>query len=230
MTRRLIKVAIFVVLSYVIPLVAHPALLFDLRIVFLMLVCMTVMLTQPEFRLSNALRNSEADGYSVIVIMVGASISQIAPVVEWAYRSNQQWSAPWIVVGTTMLLSGTAYRIWAIKTLGRLFTAPVEIQDDHELVMTGPYRYAGYARTHPPDQDPPSPSRSRAIAARILRLPFRHPSYAGAYVAMIGSSVLLRAPISIVVTAALMGVAYTYRIIREDEALRQKFAAVTVGK
>jgi protein-S-isoprenylcysteine O-methyltransferase Ste14 len=193
MVRRLIKVLSFMAVFYVIPLAAHPALIFDARIVLLMLVCAVVLLSQPELSLREARRDAAADGYSVLAIMAGASVSQVAPVIEWTRRADHEGSVAWIIVGAAMLLGGTAFRIWAIQTLGRYFTATVSIKDGHELVKTGPYRFV------------------------------RHPSYLGAYVAMIGSAVLLEAPISVAITALVMGIAYTYRILREEKTLLQHF-------
>jgi protein-S-isoprenylcysteine O-methyltransferase Ste14 len=191
--RKIMKALTLIVAFYVIPLAAKPALLADPRILFLMLVCIVVLLTQPEFSLREMRKHSPTDRYSVILIMIAAGITQIAPVVEWAYRTNREWSVPWVIVGSLLLLGGTAFRIWAIKTLGKFFTSTVEIQDDHQLMKTGPYRF------------------------------MRHPSYFGAYIAVIGSAVLLHAPISIGIAAVVMGAAYAYRIALEDRELRKHF-------
>ncbi len=193
MLRSWAKMLAFVAISYGVPLIGRPELLADPRIVLLMLACAVVLITQPEFSLREARRDAAADGYSVLAIMAGASISQVAPVIEWAYRANHEASVAWIVVGAAMLIGGTAFRIWAIRTLGGYFTATVSIQDGHELIATGPYRY------------------------------MRHPSYLGAYIAMIGSAVLLQAFASAVFTSVLMGAVYVYRIWREDRELQRKF-------
>lgn len=195
--RRVLKAIMFAVVSYVIPLVTQPFLIIDPRIVFLMLTCVVVLLTQPDFSLRVARQHAGADGYSVVMIMVAAAITQIAPVVEWSHRTAGEWNAPWIVIGALVMLGGTALRIWAIKTLGRFFTSTVTIQQDHQLIKHGPYRY------------------------------IRHPSYLGAYLAMIGSSILLRAPFSIGIVVVVMGGAYAYRIRLEERELRKRFAGVT---
>jgi protein-S-isoprenylcysteine O-methyltransferase Ste14 len=191
--KRILKALAFVIAFYVIPLVAQPALLVDARIMFLMLVCMLLLLTQPDFSLRDVRRLAETDRYSVVLIMAAGGITQIAPVIEWAYRTNREWNAPWIIMGSLMLVGGTTFRIWAIKTLGKFFTSTVEIQDDHQLIKTGPYRY------------------------------MKHPSYFGAYIAVIGSAVLLRAPISIGIAVVVMGAAYAYRIALENRVLRKRF-------
>lgn len=50
--------------------------------------------------------------------------------------------------GLTMFLLGLALTVWAYRTLGRFFSLEVQIQADHGVVVTGPYRlvrHPGYA-------------------------------------------------------------------------------------
>jgi protein-S-isoprenylcysteine O-methyltransferase Ste14 len=51
-------------------------------------------------------------------------------------------AAPGLVVGIGVALawSGIAFRLWAVRTLGRYFRVTVTTQDDHRLIDTGPYR------------------------------------------------------------------------------------------
>ena len=52
------------------------------------------------------------------------------------------WTAslPAFVVGIVVLLIGLALRQWSHHTLGRFHQALVTIQDEHDLVTSGPYR------------------------------------------------------------------------------------------
>jgi protein-S-isoprenylcysteine O-methyltransferase len=62
---------------------------------------------------------------------------------------------PELVVGLAVALawSGIAFRLWAVRTLGRYFRVTVTTQDDHRLIDSGPYRrlanpsYTGAAMT-----------------------------------------------------------------------------------
>jgi protein-S-isoprenylcysteine O-methyltransferase Ste14 len=92
-----------------------------------------------------------------------------------------------------MLLGGTSYRVWSIRVLGRLFSSTVVIREGHRLMTDGPYKH------------------------------LRHPSYTGAFAAIVGVPVLLRAPFSIVVAILAMGSAYIYRIAVEERALVAEF-------
>jgi protein-S-isoprenylcysteine O-methyltransferase Ste14 len=43
-------------------------------------------------------------------------------------------------LGAALAWSGIAFRLWAVRTLGRYFRVTVTTQDDHRLIDTGPYR------------------------------------------------------------------------------------------
>lgn len=42
-------------------------------------------------------------------------------------------------VGFAFLLAGSFLRIWAMQTLGRLFTFRIAVRKDHKVVRTGPF-------------------------------------------------------------------------------------------
>ena len=46
-----------------------------------------------------------------------------------------------IAAGLAIFVCGVALRMWAIATLGRLFTYDVAIQAGHRVVTSGPYRW-----------------------------------------------------------------------------------------
>jgi len=94
-----------------------------------------------------------------------------------------------LAIALLLFLAGLVLRWYAILHLGRMFTVDVAIATDHRLIDSGPYR-------------------------RI-----RHPSYAGALLAILGLGLMLG---SLPALAALLlpcGAAYTYRIGVEEAAL-----------
>ena len=96
-----------------------------------------------------------------------------------------------VLLGSALLLlvAGVALRWWAIASLGRLFTVDVAIAIDHRLIDRGPYRL------------------------------IRHPSYAGALLALGGLGLALG---SLPALAALLLpalAAYHYRMSVEEAAL-----------
>ena len=65
-------------------------------------------------------------------------------------RAAEELEAPhWLLhPGLAMLLLGLALTVWAHHTLGRFFSLEVQVQGEHRVVNTGPYRllrHPGYA-------------------------------------------------------------------------------------
>ncbi|MBK6894910.1 MAG: isoprenylcysteine carboxylmethyltransferase family protein [Flavobacteriales bacterium] len=82
--------------------------------------------------------------------------------MEWAFfRGAPQMLDAWAISGIALLAFGTAFRLWAIRTLDRAFSATVQIKEGQQLITAGPYRW------------------------------LRHPSYTGAWLAMIGAALLM---------------------------------------
>ena len=96
-------------------------------------------------------------------------------------------------LGLGLIVAGIVLRAAAILTLRRYFTVQVTIQDSHELVDRGLYRF------------------------------LRHPSYTGALVSFIGLGFAFGSWLSlaIIVVAALIG--FGYRIRVEEQALTAHF-------
>ena len=95
-------------------------------------------------------------------------------------------------IGIALMLAGFAFRLWAMLTLGRLFTHRVAVKADHEVIESGPYRLV------------------------------RHPAYAGATVTYLGIGVVSGNWIGILAALAGPLVGYGYRIRVEERALRER--------
>jgi protein-S-isoprenylcysteine O-methyltransferase Ste14 len=59
------------------------------------------------------------------------------PGLDWRYLPPNPWNLP---IGLGIMAAATLLHIWARAHLGRNWSSPVMIKDDHELVRTGPYR------------------------------------------------------------------------------------------
>lgn len=94
-----------------------------------------------------------------------------------------------LAVGLPVAWAGIAFRLWAMRTLGRYFRPVVHVQVDHEVVRTGPYRLV------------------------------RHPAYTGLLVALLGLLLPSANVASIVVTFACGAAGIGYRIRVEERVL-----------
>jgi len=84
-----------------------------------------------------------------IVRVSGGRLAAIAPYFFWApyvvavARVGPEADVPtalrWIGLGLTV--SGVAFSLWAIATLGRHYDLVLEIHADHELVRDGPFAW-----------------------------------------------------------------------------------------
>lgn len=59
------------------------------------------------------------------------------PGMRWRYLPPSVWTAP---VGLAVMAAATLLHVWARAHLGRSWTSEVVIQQDHQLVTSGPYR------------------------------------------------------------------------------------------
>jgi len=97
---------------------------------------------------------------------------------------------PWDVpVGAALVVAGTLFRNWAVRTLGRYFTRTVQVSDDQPVVERGPYRW------------------------------LRHPSYTGGALAAGGVGVALGSVVTVVAILVPVAIAYAVRIPIEEQAL-----------
>jgi protein-S-isoprenylcysteine O-methyltransferase Ste14 len=94
---------------------------------------------------------------------------------SWMYR---QWPsvAAWApLLGWLLVLLGLGFACWARLTLGRNWSATVQLKQDHELVEAGPYR-------------------------RV-----RHPIYTGMLLGVLGSVLAIGAPLGLLALALVGG-------------------------
>lgn len=137
------------------------------------------------------------DARSTLVIMLGVV------VVVWldglfsrSHLLNLPGSAELhLWVGLIAVWLGLALRTWAHWVLGDLYTTTVLIQRGHRLVSRGPYAV------------------------------IRHPSYAGLCLVLLGFAFAGGSGASLLVTAAILGAGFWWRIRVEEATLRGAFGA-----
>ncbi len=196
MKTKIIPTVLFIALFYVLPLIPQFALLANMQLLFIIMVCITLLLTQPAMSIDESKENKPRDKSSIWFIMGSVALIQLFMVTEWAYFRDDFLIFKWdffSIFGLILIVFGSVFRLISIKTLGRYFTATVRTQNDQKIIKTGIYK----------------------------RL--RHPSYLGAYLAVIGTTVFMHAYYSIVFSSLVMLLAYVYRIKVEEIALVEDF-------
>ena len=105
-------------------------------------------------------------------------------------------AAPPIILlgaGVALMLGGIAFRLWAVRTLGRFFRVTVTTHDDHRLIDGGPYRW------------------------------LRHPSYTGAMATIVGFGVAIGNWLSLAAAVLPPLAAFAWRIRVEESSLGARF-------
>jgi protein-S-isoprenylcysteine O-methyltransferase Ste14 len=101
------------------------------------------------------------------------------------------WHSPNVfhLIGFSTFLAGIAYRLWAIKTLGKYYSHMVREVDGHQIIESGPYRH------------------------------IRHPTYAGMILANLGIVIFFFNWITLILFALILIPAIILRIIIEEKTL-----------
>ncbi len=139
--------------------------------------------------------SSRIDKGTYPIIAIGITIGLIADLFGFVTGIGGYLPVYTVALGIAIVAIGLAIREWALRTLGRFFTMPITISQDHRIVKNGPYRW------------------------------IRHPAYTGGFLTIIGLAVTLGPVFGIVITIASGLTVYVYRIKIEENALRSRFGA-----
>ncbi len=192
--RKIVLASVSNILMVILPLLGKPALMVHYKILVIILGSIAMWLTQPAFTVKETSDKKSSDRFSVILILAMSFISVVVPVVDWAYFKSNQDGLNWItVLGILMIVVGITFRALAVRYLGKYFTPTVQIKDDHKLITTGPYSIV------------------------------RHPSYTGAFLAIIAGGVVLESLVGFIISCTAMIIAYYVRIGIEEKELTANF-------
>jgi protein-S-isoprenylcysteine O-methyltransferase Ste14 len=192
--RKIVLASISNMLMIVLPLLGKPALMLNGKIWIIIIGSICMWLTQPPVSVKETGDQKSSDRFSVILILFMSLVSVVVPVVDWAYfKGGANALSIYTGIGLLMIITGISFRAWAVKTLGKYFTATVQIKEDHRLVRTGPYHIV------------------------------RHPSYTGAFLAIIAGGVILESLAGFIISCIAMIIAYYVRIGIEEKELIARF-------
>ena len=117
-------------------------------------------------------------GSIILAFLIIQAAPQQAP---WAAIHGDSWLV--FGIGIALALAAFAFRLWAMATLGRFFTAALTTTPDQRVVQTGPYRY------------------------------MRHPSYAAPLVIVLGAALTFANWLSLVaVVPVFLAYSYRIRV------------------
>ncbi|MFT3885720.1 MAG: isoprenylcysteine carboxylmethyltransferase family protein [Flavobacteriales bacterium] len=194
MMKKLSFTLFFLLLFHVLPLCLKPWLLLTWPVLVLAFFCTVLFATQPALSVEESKRNKSTDGWTIWLIIGVSGMGQIASLVDWAYsQAAPQALDAWVVSGLVLLPFGTAFRLWAINTLKNNFAATVQIKQCQQLITSGPYKW------------------------------LRHPSYTGAWVAMVGAALLMHSMVGLLIMGPGMLWVYGCRIATEERTLEAAF-------
>jgi len=125
--------------------------------------------------------------YACIGLAIWLSLQSRGHIGNAAIRLPMFWA------GLALMAGGLALRFWSIRVLARFFTIDVNIQEGHELIRRGPYRW------------------------------LRHPSYTGSLMTFLGFGLALGNLWSLVVLMAPVTVAFIWRMRVEERVLAEAF-------
>ena len=192
--RKIMLASISNILMVILPLLGKPGLMIHYKILIIIAGSISMWLTQPAFTVKETSDQKKSDRFSVVLILCMSFISVVVPVVDWAYFTTAQNSFDGItVLGILMIVTGITFRALAVRYLGKYFTPTVQIKDDHRLVTSGPYSIV------------------------------RHPSYTGAFLAIVAGGVVLESLTGFIISCIAMIIAYYVRIGIEEKELTAWF-------
>ena len=145
-----------------------------------------------------AARGEKHDGGSIVAIFIFIWLGITAAFMAPHIVPSARiglWPEPIFVTAMTLFWAGIALRLWAISTLGRFFRTKVLVLDDHRLVTSGPYRV------------------------------LRHPAYTGSILTLAGLGLAFGNWLSALSAFVCILLAFAWRILVEEKALRARFGA-----
>jgi protein-S-isoprenylcysteine O-methyltransferase Ste14 len=126
-----------------------------------------------------------------ITVVVSLIIAMIFKTFAWSPIPIQY--LPRQLVALMLFVAGLYFRYAAVGRLGRFFTTNVSIQDEHVLIIDGPYRWV------------------------------RHPAYTGLLMALVAAGIAMGDLLALMLLTVPSFFAFKYRIGIEERMLNKKF-------
>ena len=138
-------------------------------------------------------RDKKTKRYILLAIFLAIFIGNVFANEDFGRIAGS--SKTHLIVGTLVIWVGLAFRVWAMRTLGKFFTTTVMVQEGQRVVKNGPYRY------------------------------LRHPSYSGSLLAFLGVAIGMGNWIGLAIMETIIFLAMRKRMIVEEKALQESLGA-----
>jgi protein-S-isoprenylcysteine O-methyltransferase Ste14 len=126
-----------------------------------------------------------------LVLLFSVCLALLLKNLAWLNLPIAYLPRQWLAI--PLFLAGVALRYWAIGQLGRFFSTELQIQTDHQLITSGPYRW------------------------------LRHPTYTGLLLALSAAGLAMGDGLALLVLTVLPFWAFKGRIKREEALLLEQF-------
>lgn len=127
------------------------------------------------------------------LVMSGSIVYLGSAAEAFLWRFDLSW--PLVAIGGILCLLRVALKIWAVRTLGKAWSAFIEVREEQALVQGGPYRFV------------------------------RHPVYLSAFVEVVCIPLMACAPISAVYAVIVHWLLILIRTRAEEKTLRKQFGS-----
>lgn len=194
MIRKIIKAIIVSLTITVIPVLGNINMFYSPQIWILFTIGILASILQPSYNIVKDKTKSKDKGTEIQIIW-SVYITQLFAVLEATYFRFPE-SVKWdtfTTISLVVMILGLALRTWAIYTLGSYFTMHLSIQKEHKIIRNGPYKY------------------------------IRHPSYVGAFLTYLGTTIFLHAWFALIAAAVILPIAWLRRMHYEEKLLIEEF-------
>ncbi len=194
--KRLILGVIISAMLVILPVLGNIDILRAPHLWILMAIGIVSSILQPGYN-PFTIALSAGDSGTGAQIIWSVYATQLAAILEAAYLRYPR-SVEWDAISVIALVIaalGLALRTWAVFSLGNFFTMHISVEKGHRIIRSGPYAV------------------------------IRHPSYLGAFLMYVFTTVFLHSWFSAGVAAIILPFAFVRRILREENVLKEAFGA-----
>lgn len=192
--NKIIRIFLYVAVIVLLPQYSNPQLMLSIKSLFLILLTIFLLITQPGLKKSEKKNINKNDKNSMTLIFIMSFIGIIGSIWEWSIFSTNPIQFTTInYIGIIVSLVGITIRMYSFNYLGKYFSPIVTIKKEHQLVTNGIYKL------------------------------IRHPTYLGAYLTMLGVVLVMSSILGILFIVIGLLLAYIYRINIEEKVLVNHF-------